>query len=87
MHLTILTALTVRWCSGESVLDRHKHRERGAAVRGLINVALSTVLVKSGARRSSQKLCLAVIALFASSHLTLPWKLVLGQPRKEPSLL
>lgn len=58
VHLTILTAPTVRWCCGESVLDRHKHRERGAAVRGLINIALSTVLVKSGASGSSQKLCL-----------------------------
>lgn len=50
--------LWLRWGFGESVLDRHKHRERGAAARGLINVALSTFLVKSGASRSSQKLCL-----------------------------
>lgn len=60
-------------------------RERGAAV-GTDKYCFIHSSGKEWSKQIKSKAMPAVIALFASRHLTLPWKLVLGQPRKEPSL-
>lgn len=49
------------------VLDR----QGKAAVREMVHVALSAVLGRTGASRSSQKAILAVVIFSVSRHLTL----------------